>query len=48
MGKRKKARGGLINEFLQKAREQGKTYAQAQVEETLELIKRGKLGQKRH
>ncbi|MCM1193348.1 MAG: hypothetical protein NC123_16390 [Butyrivibrio sp.] len=48
MGKKKKAGGSQMSEFLQKAREQGKSYAQAQVEETLELIRRGKLGQKRH
>lgn len=45
--KKKKAEESLMNEFLQRAREQGKTYAQAQVEETLELIRRGKLRQRR-
>lgn len=46
MGK-KKVKNDLINEFLQRAKEQGMTYAQAQVEETLELIRRGKLRQRR-
>ena len=46
MGK-KKVKKDLITEFLQKAKEQGKTYAQAQVEETLELIRLGKLRQRR-
>lgn len=46
MGK-KKVKKDLIGEFLQEAREQGKTYAQAQMEETLQLIRRGKLRQRR-
>ncbi len=46
MGK-KKVKNDLISDFLQKAKEQGKTYAQAQVEETLELIRRGRLRQRR-
>lgn len=46
MGK-KKVKRDLLGEFLQKAREQGKTYAQAQIEETCELIRKGRLTQKR-
>lgn len=48
MGRKKRSKNSLMDGFLQKAREQGKTYAQAQVEETLELIRRGKLVHKRH
>lgn len=47
MGKKRKAGRDLLGEFLRQAAERGKTYAQAQVEETLELIRKGKLRQKR-
>lgn len=47
MGKKKKPGKDLLSEFLRKAGEQGKTYAQAQMEETCELIRKGRLGQKR-
>lgn len=47
MGKKKRVRTDLLSEFLRKEEEQGKTYAQAQVEETCELIRKGSLGQKR-
>lgn len=47
MGKKKKARPDLLSEFLRKAEGEGKTYAQAQIEETCRLIREGKLRQRR-
>ncbi len=43
MGRKRKACRAPLSEFLRRAQAQGKTYAQAQVEETLELARKGKL-----
>ena len=47
MGKKQGKKENLIGEFQQMAEKQGKTYAQAQMEETLQLIREGRLSRKR-
>lgn len=47
MGKKQGAKKDLIGEFQRMAEKQGKTYAQAQVEETLQLIREGRLHKRR-
>lgn len=47
MDKKQGAKKDLIGDFQRMAAKQGKTYAQAQVEETLQLIREGRLSRKR-
>lgn len=47
MGKKQGTKKDLIGEFQRMAEKQWKTYAQAQMEETLQLIREGRLSRKR-
>ncbi len=47
MGKKQGAKRDLVVEFQQMAARQGKTYAQAQTEETLQLIREGRMKKRR-